>query len=203
MRPLWGYVLAAVVLVGAGYAISQEHQARVEAEVRLAAWKDSVKAVSLRAATAQALFDSTKAAYYAQKPAVVQITKWKARIDTVTNQIAVQGDTAGAALVQAIFDSVTTDCARRDSLARAAMEQATAALAAKDSVIRIVSTPPQVPTKRIGFYGEAAYDLIAHGAVVNAGVYLKLGKVNPYAAIGAAIAKQATGTMQVGVRVSW
>lgn len=209
MRPIWLYAIGAALLVGLGFYASQERTARIEADKRVAVWKDSVQRATVRADAAEHLFDSTKAAYYALKPAVVQITKWKARLDTV---LVGRVDTVGAGdslaivnvvAVKALFDSVTTDCARKDSLAREAIIAATLALQAKDSVIQIVAHPPQVPTKRIGFYTEAAYDFVAHGAVVNAGVYLKVGKVNPYAAIGAAIAKQATGTMQVGVRVSW
>ena len=204
MAKVWGYIIAAVVLVVAGYAISQQREARIHAERQVLLWKDSVKVSTAKAAASEALYEATKAAYYRQPPAVVQITKWKTRADTILSEIRVgASDTADVTEVQALFDSISVDCANRDSLSRIAMEQATAALAQKDSVIQIVTHPPQVPTKRIGYFGDAAYDFAQHGAVVNAGVYLSVGKVKPYVALGADIGNQATGHVLVGVRVEF
>ena len=201
---LWLALVIAVAAI-AGVFFEREHTARLASDAHALVWKDSVKVSTAKAAASEALYEATKAAYYRQPPAVVQIVKWRSRVDTVLDSLQVSSkmDSADAAAVTAIFDSLSVDCARRDSLSRDALQAATVALAQKDSALALALHPPVLPQKRVGLFAEGAYDFAQHGAVVNAGVYLSVGKVKPYVALGADIGNQATGHIQVGVRVEW
>jgi hypothetical protein len=201
------YLLAFGVAVFLGSMWEREHIAKLEADKRIKLWQDSTHVAVIAADMAERSFNDLKAVYYRQRPAVIQVTKWKSKVDTVLQQITIAGnagDSARAVAVGAIVDSLVTDCQARDSVARAAMQAATAALSAKDSAITLLQHPPKPPgARRIGYLAEGAYDPINHGVFAAAGVQLLLGDIHPFVQVGATIAKQPTGQVLLGVRAEF
>ena len=194
-------LIAAALLIFAGVSWQRQHAENVILKAHVAAWKDSAQRAEVRAQESEVLYETAKALYYAQKPAVVAVTKWKAKVDTVVRNIFVAGDTVDAQATQVLFDSLGADCVRRDSLARAALMHASIALAQQDTVIQFLAHPPKAPgPKRVGAYASGAWDMIGHQAVVQVGVELRLGAVQPFVAAGATLATTSQGVLLVGVR---
>lgn len=201
----WAVVLWTLAMVAGGIALQRSRAANAALSAELVVYKAKLTESAVRADSAQRAFDSVKAVYYTHRPAVVQVTRWKARVDTVLTHVAIGGgDSLQSAEIQALFDSVTSEYAWRDSVARAALEAASEALRAKDAQVVALLHPPKAPLPPpVGFFVQGAYDAVQNGVAVQGGVELRKWKVQPFVGVGALVAKQATGSIQVGVRMSF
>lgn len=138
------YAVVALVLIAAGATLANEHTARVAAESRDKAHRDSLHVALTEAQVTKALYDTALVKYRAVKKLV---PFYRTRVDSIAFLVPVDSAEANARvqIIKAQCDSAIDASGRQVAYADSALDAASKAIAAQQRLLTVALHPPPIP----------------------------------------------------------